>query len=316
MKQIIGLFWTILDVIQRYPMIILFFIFGGGLIITVIFSIIKKQKKSPEDHSMDSIPYEPKTCKPKKDYKGALQFISIGVILSSAIILLGITSEGGSKERPIKKNSKYTFGIDISHYQGKVNWNKLKTSKHPIEYIIVRSSMGSNGIDTQFDTNWEMAKKVGYIRGAYHYFRPNEDAETQFNNFKKKVILQPGDLPPILDIEKQSKNGNTHLVKEVKRWLTLAEEYYGVTPILYTGRTFYVTYLKNQISDYPLWIAAYSGKNKLTGIDWKFHQFSERVRVTGINHRVDGNDYNGTIEQLRGMCFGGGMTNTGIVSTK
>ena len=61
-----------------------------------------------------------------------------------------------------------------------------------------------NHKDTKFDYNWKQAEKQNLLRGAYHYYRPNENSTEQANFFIKTVKLGKGDLPPILDIEKYS----------------------------------------------------------------------------------------------------------------
>ena len=87
-------------------------------------------------------------------------------------------------------NTEHTFGIDISHYQGKINWDKVKTSSHPIEYVFVRATMGKNRKDSKFLENWKNAQKHNYVRGAYHYYRPSENSTKQFNNFKSVVKIR------------------------------------------------------------------------------------------------------------------------------
>lgn len=201
-------------------------------------------------------------------------------------------------ENPSITNSKYVFGIDVSHYQGHIDWKKVRTSHHPIEYVFVRATMGTTGRDRQFSTNWKKAKQHNYIRGAYHYYRPNENSTAQFENFKSVVRLSKGDIVPVLDIEKESRFGRENLRQGVLNWLELAEEEYGVKPIIYTGLHFYKHVLKGHVDDYPLWIAAYSGKHRVAGQRWTFHQFTEEVRVKGIKGNVDGNDFNGTLSDL------------------
>ena len=119
-------------------------------------------------------------------------------------------------------NTGYTFGIDVSHYQGKINWDTVKTSSHPIEYVFIRATMGKNKKDHQFLQNWKSAKKQDYVRGAYHYYRPSENSTKQFNNFKSVVSLETGDFIPILDIEKESIFGRKNLRKGILNWLKLA----------------------------------------------------------------------------------------------
>ena len=199
-------------------------------------------------------------------------------------------------------SSEHMFGIDISQYQGNINWGELNTSHHPIEYIFVRATCGKNKKDKKFDDNWENVKENGYLRGAYHYYRPNENSTKQFNNFKSVVTLSKGDFPPVLDIEKQSRLGSKKLLEGVLNWLKLAEEHYGVKPILYTGASFYKDYLRGHVDDCTLWIAAYSGESKLKGIDWDFHQFSEEVVIKGVEYSVDGNNFKGSMEDLKGLC--------------
>ena len=218
------------------------------------------------------------------------------------ITLIGLSS-CNNYETPTVNNSKYIFGIDISHYQGKINWRKVKASHHPIKFVLIRSTMGDDGIDRRFNYNWKNSKKQGFIRGAYHYYRPNENSTKQFENFSENVDLEKGDLPPVLDIERLGKHGASNIRAGVLNWLRLAEKKYGIKPVVYIGRTFYNKYFKGYLKDYELWISSFAGKHKLKGMDWEFHQFTDKVRVKGIKGTVDGNDFNGEIEDLKRMCI-------------
>ncbi len=205
------------------------------------------------------------------------------------------------RENTALSESAYTFGIDISHYQGNIDWDEVIQSHHPIEFVFVRSTMGVDGQDKTFESNFEQAKKNGYLTGAYHYYRPNEDATKQFENFNAIVNLDSGDILPVLDIEELGDSSLESLRAGLDTWLKLAEVEFGSKPIIYTGRTFYTNYLKGHLNEYPLWIASYSGKHKLDQIDWVFHQFTDKVRVKGINHQVDGNDFKGSLEELKAL---------------
>lgn len=227
------------------------------------------------------------------------------VSYSLACIFIGITAalqyQYPSKftENVHISNNGYVFGIDVSHYQGKIDWPKVKQSKHPIKFVFVRATMGEDGKDKRFKENFAAAKKYGYLRGAYHYYRPNENSSLQFTNFKQSFEFKTGDFYPVLDIENYSKYGNDNLRKGVQNWLTLAEQTYGVKPIIYTGFDFYKRVIKGHFKGYPLWIAAYNGsKNRLKGVDWDFHQFTDKVRIKGIYTPVDGNDFKGSITDM------------------
>ena len=235
-----------------------------------------------------------------------IEIVCLAVIMAFIIVVLGFFK--WSRPYSVIENlgvskSNYIFGIDISHYQGDIHWEELKTTHHPIKYIFIRASMGADGVDERYHSNWVKAKENGYLRGAYHYYRPFENSAKQFENFKKTVNLEKGDFIPVLDIEKPSPHGIDNLRKGILNWLSLAEKEYGVKPIVYSGLSFYNDFLKGHLKDYPLWIAAYSGKHRLDGVDWKFHQFTENVKVKGIKYPVDGNDFNGSIKQLNSLLL-------------
>lgn len=223
---------------------------------------------------------------------------SCGSSLSTSESLIDPASISFESEDVSISTSSYIFGIDLSHYQGVINWEEVSTSLHPIKYVFIRTTMGVNGKDRHFKRNWESAKKHNYIRGAYHYYRPNENSTKQFENFKSTVKLEKGDILPVLDVENESIFGRDYLREGVLNWLKLAEEEYGVKPIIYTGLNFYKTILEGHVEGYPLLIAAYSGNHRLRNVEWTFHQFTENMRVKGIQTTVDGNYFKGDESSL------------------
>lgn len=233
-------------------------------------------------------------------------YLILGATFLVAMLLIFLSK----KRKPLIENtwsteSEYTFGLDVSHYQGNIDWQAVTSSHHPIQFVFIRSTMGEDGKDTEFSDNWVGAKEIGLLRGAYHYYRPNEDPIKQFENFSATVILESGDMLPVLDIEQHSVFGMDSLRKNLQIWLDLCEDHYGVRPIIYTGLSFYQNFLHSQFSEYPLWVAAYTGgKSRLGNLKWTFHQFTEKVKVSGIYGRVDGNDFVGSIEELQQMGWG------------
>lgn len=201
----------------------------------------------------------------------------------------------------ISNDNEYTFGIDVSHYVGKVDWQAIADSYQPVEFAFMRSSTGLNK-DTEFKANWKGCKKAGIIRGAYHYFSPNVSADEQFKIFSSMVELSKGDLPPVLDIEAMWKDKD-EMMKEIKSWLEMAEKKYGIKPIIYSGLNFYNAHLKDEFNDHTLWIAAYSGKAILKNTDWTFHQFTDHQKMFGMKNVCDGNEFRGSLEELRELCL-------------
>lgn len=194
------------------------------------------------------------------------------------------------------------IGIDVSEFQGKVQWDEVEVleEKYPVQFVFVRATAGNDRVDRQFKKNWEGAKEHKIIRGAYHYYRPNENSIEQANLFIKTVKLQKGDLPPVLDIERLPKNQPLDSLKKgLKRWLNKVEAHYQVRPIIYSGERYYSDFLKEEFGEYLFWIANYNFYREKIEDDWLFWQFTEKASLPGIKHRVDVNIYNGDLQQLQ-----------------
>ena len=192
-------------------------------------------------------------------------------------------------------------GIDISHYQGKIDWELLthnREAQFPIHFIFLKATGGDHGDDT-FTQNFGQARKYGFIRGAYHYFIPKTDARKQADFFIRTVQLAKGDLPPVLDVETTGKQSPQELKTAVKTWLDRVEAHYGVKPILYTSYKFKKRYLSDSIFNaYPYWIAHYYVDSVRYEGKWHFWQHTDVGTVPGIEEEVDLNVFNGTMEEL------------------
>lgn len=194
------------------------------------------------------------------------------------------------------------IGLDVSEFQGKIDWTLVETieENHPLEFVFIRATAGNDRVDGQFKENWLGAKSRKMIRGAYHYYRPNENSLEQAQLFIKTVHIHKDDLPPVLDIEKLPKGQSLDSLKiGLRRWLKAVEAHYKVKPIIYTGEKYYDDFLKEDFSDYLFWIANYNFYREKIGEDWLFWQFTEKASVSGIKGNVDVNIYNGDVEQLR-----------------
>ncbi len=202
----------------------------------------------------------------------------------------------------LEKHQGKSIGIDVSEYQGEISWSYVDTleNKHPLHYVFIRATVGKDRKDRKFEKNWLGAKENKMIRGAYHYYRPNENSLEQAELFIKTVTLQKGDLPPVLDIEKLPKNQSiANLKLGLKRWLHAVESHYGVKPIIYSGESYYEDFLKEEFGDYLFWIANYNFYREEIAEDWLFWQFTEKASVPGIKGNVDVNIYNGDLQQLQ-----------------
>ena len=198
-------------------------------------------------------------------------------------------------------------GIDVSHHQGTIDWEKLSRAnigKEGVNFVFVKATEGKNFLDENFNDNFYEAREIGLIRGAYHYFKPDVSAKDQAEYFLKQVHLEAGDLPPVLDIEEKGSLSTKQLQKAAKTWLDIVERQYGVPPILYTGYKFRESYLKTkEFERYPYWIAHYYVPQLAYKGKWKFWQHTDCGKVNGIKGKVDFNIYNGSMYDLRRLCL-------------
>ena len=197
-------------------------------------------------------------------------------------------------------------GIDVSHYQGDINWKMLEQTrqgKFPVQFIFMKATEGGDFSDDKFVANFDSAKAHGFIRGAYHFYNPKTDANKQADFFIRSVKLEPGDLPPVLDIEKKGKDVKK-LQQDLKIWLRKIESHYGVKPIIYASYRFKTKYLNDSIFDtYPYWIAHYYVDSVRYQGEWKFWQHTDVGTLPGIDEKVDLNVFNGTSADLQKMLI-------------
>ena len=196
-------------------------------------------------------------------------------------------------------------GIDISHHQGTIDWDDVKTMKVrniKIGFAFIKATEGTTITDRTFRPNWFNAKEKGLPRGAYHFFVASKSGKAQAQQFIKTVTIQKGDLPPVLDVELINGTSTSDLQQRVKDWLSTVENYYHVKPIIYTNADFYENYLAGVFDDYPLWVAHYlvEDKPRITR-NWTIWQHSEKGHVNGIDAFVDFNVFNGDSTDFKNL---------------
>jgi lysozyme len=196
-------------------------------------------------------------------------------------------------------------GIDVSKYQEKISWEAVRDMKvHEVRlgFVFIKATEGIGNTDPYFRRNWKNSREAGITRGAYHFFIASKDGKTQARNFMKRVELESGDLPPVLDVEQTYRATPDRIRKEVKAWLDAVEENYSVKPIIYTNVDFYKQYLQGYFDDYPLWVAHYLQQHQpRIKREWSFWQHSEQGKVNGIYARVDFNVFNGDSAAFRAL---------------
>lgn len=192
-------------------------------------------------------------------------------------------------------------GIDVSRYQGKIDWKKVKkmrSGKFGVGFVFAKSTEGLSLEDSHYDRNRKQCRKHDIPFGAYHYFVPGLSPEKQADFFVSRYRPEAGDLPPVADIEKTGGLAPAKLRADLRVFLRRVETLTGVKPIIYSYHSFYRDYLDGEFDDHVFWVAHY-GPGKPHDQPWSFWQFSEQSTVSGINHRVDLNVFKGDSAAFR-----------------
>jgi lysozyme len=203
-------------------------------------------------------------------------------------------------------------GIDVSRYQGTVDWDAAR--RGGVAFAWIKATEGGDRVDDGFAYNWEAARAAGVPRGAYHFFYFCRPVEEQIGWFFASVPVDPAALPPVLDIEwtPGSKTCRVRpprsvLLPEIRTFLTALQQHYRKRPILYTTVDFYRDVIRGALTDYPLWVRSTAGypSERYGERPWAFWQYTATGHVPGVAGRVDRNVFAGTINEWRKFVAGG-----------
>ena len=193
-------------------------------------------------------------------------------------------------------------GVDVSYYQGTIDWNAVKADG--VEYAFVRVSDGLGFEDPKFEANWNGTRAAGIYHGAYQFFRPNQDPIQQAELLLAKIGTPgPDDLPPVIDVEANGGLGPDAVATAVRAWVDHVSAALGRAPIIYTGFFFWRDQVgAPDMTSSPLWHAQYTDA-ECPNIappwpSWAFWQFTSSGSVAGISGNVDTNRFNGSHQQL------------------
>ncbi len=191
-------------------------------------------------------------------------------------------------------------GIDVSKWQGDINWRQLR--KADIAFAYIKSTEGGDHVDDRFREYWRGAKRAGIPRGAYHFYYFCRSAREQAQWFIKNTPKDPSALPPVLDIEwnHQSKTCKLRpepakVRRDMKTFLRLIEAHYGKRPMIYTTVDFHRQNLQGHLNNYRFWVRSVADHPDQTypQRDWHFWQYTGTGRVPGISGDTDINVFVG-----------------------
>ena len=214
-------------------------------------------------------------------------------------------------------------GIDVSYYQGTINWAAVKADG--VQFAFIRVSDGTGFEDPKFGSYWSASRANGILHGAYQFFRPGQNVIAQADLLLTKMgPLKPDDLPPVLDVEAADGNSASQVAAKVKQWVDHVTAAIGRPPIIYTGYYFWRDSVGDpDMSTSPLWHAQYTSASCPQIADawpsWSFWQYTSTGPISGISGGVDVDRWNGDRASLdafvgpAGSC-GDGTCNAGETS--
>ena len=196
----------------------------------------------------------------------------------------------------VASTSGYKEGIDVSHWQGVIDWAKVKSAGKT--FAIAKATEGIGFKDDRYNANKSGAMSQGIKFGAYHFAQPANNPVTEADWFVNNSGHQRGMLIPTLDLERTGSLGPTALTTWVKAWLGRVYERLGVRPMIYVSPSFW----RNNMNDTRwfadngyavLWTAHWGTTSPSVpgsnwgGRSWTFWQYTSDGTVPGISGRVD-----------------------------
>lgn len=198
-----------------------------------------------------------------------------------------------------KKSQRMTnvIGIDVSKWQGVVDWKKVKSDVAKPQFVYMRGTIGADSLDSKFETYYPQARDVGLKIGMYHLIWPLDDFESEVDHILEHCSKKHFDLPLAIDVEQKHGLKNATLSKYVMD-LCLRLEREGQRIVIYTGGWFWNPNINRHVDwkMFDLWTASYTEKPILP-LDWQTHRIWQKTssyRMQGITaNTVDVNEFNG-----------------------
>ena len=199
----------------------------------------------------------------------------------------------------------YTYGIDISHWNGSVDFAKVKAAGR--HFVIAKATEGNTITDSMYAHNEAAAMAAGLKFTGYHYARPSSvsgDATNEADHFVSVLGLKRGMLTPVLDLEVTGGLSVSGLQGWVKTFLGRVYARTGVKAMIYTNGSFWQTAMGNTswfaANGYRIWIAHWATSSPSVpasnwgGRSWTFWQYSDCGKVSGVSGCVDLDRFTGS----------------------
>jgi lysozyme len=195
-------------------------------------------------------------------------------------------------------------GVDVSHHQGEIDWVALADDN--VSFAYIKSTEGSDWVDSRFAENWQAAGETGITRGAYHFFTLCTSGAAQAGHMVSIVPTEPGTLPPAIDLEFAGNCSARPTVDEFRdeldAFLTVLTDHYETKPVIYTNAEFYREYLSTDPPDVTWWIQT-PLLEPWGEPEWTIWQHTQG-RKDGVDGDIDRNVFRGDSADLVALVGG------------
>ena len=256
-----------------------------------------------------------------RSWLSQIRFLAVSA--ATAVVLTGCANESDVLDRvEVPHKSAFTgpfpqnfsiHGIDVSKYQGNVDWRAVRHGG--VQFAWIKATEGADHLDPKFRENWQESKAAGVPRGAYHFVYWCRPWKQEIAWFEQNVPVDADALPPVLDVEATPDSRTCKrtlyredVIPELRNMLTELERHYGKRPVIYSSVDFYQAILQpDELSEYPIWIRStkYSPHVKYGNRAWHFWQYQSDGSIPGIVGKVDRNAFFGDQKQWTAWLYGG-----------
>lgn len=197
------------------------------------------------------------------------------------------------------------FGIDVSNWNGEIDFGVVKQYVPEILFVSIRASVGGSYRDPRFEKNYQNAKRAGFLINAYHYFYPSVSVATQVSLFKSMLAGEIPDFGVSPDLETAQGLSNATVAQVSEKFVKDTEQAIAAKTIPYSRATYMDPIFNGAawLKQYNWWLAHYltSGLEKPDapwipkGVpSYLIHQTSSKGSIPGIESLdVDHDRFNG-----------------------
>lgn len=217
--------------------------------------------------------------------KRKIILIVFGIFFLTGILIFSFVWGGVILLNNPSKENYPVRGVDVSSYQGNIDWETL--AAQDIHFAFIKATEGSGYADEYFAYNYRQAQKTGLRIGAYHFFSYDSPGEAQAENFIKLVPKIENMLPPVIDVEfygdkEENLPEKEKTIEQINIFNEKIYKHYGIMPIIYATEKSYELYIANEFQECDIWIRNVVTQPSLSDQrEWTFWQYTNRATLEG-----------------------------------